>query len=141
VSEARELLSGLTAQLQALNLTLQHSQALQVKEIESRQTLSLHVAGLSQQIEGLSSQIYHNAARVDGRVQNLEAQLAHLASVLQSEEGYVSPAGYAPPPLSPNPERGRPFQVPTTGQFLGGLVGYSVDQYQRRGGGRGRSNR
>jgi len=140
VNEARELLSGLTAQLQALNLTLQHSQALQVKEIESRQTLSLHVAGLSQQIEGLSGQIYHNAARVDGRIQNLEAQLAHLASVLQNEEGYAV-GGYIPPPTIQAPERGRPFQVPTTGQFLGGLVGYATDQYQRRGGGRGRSSR
>ena len=141
MSEARELLSGLTTSLQALNLTLQHGQALQVKEIESRQTLVLHVAGLSQQIESLSGQIYHNAARVDGRIQNLEAQLAHLASVLQNEEGYPSPASYVPPPLSQNPERGRPFQVPTTGQFLGGLVGYATDQYQRRGGGRGRSSR
>jgi hypothetical protein len=139
VNEARELLSGLTAQLQALNLTLQHSQALQVKEIESRQTLSLHVAALSQQIEGLSSQVYHNSARVDGRMQNLEAQLAHLASVLQNEEGYAA-GGYIPPPIQ-TPERGRPFQVPTTGQFLGGLVGYAADQYQRRGGGRGRSSR
>lgn len=130
-AEAREFLTSLTISLQALNATNQHLVSVLAQRVQQEQLLTQYLGYLSTQLDGV-------AQRLDG----LETQVAKLSRILGEEEVRLPPVTPSPIPQS---TPGRNFTVPTAGQFLGGVVGYGVDQLfpnglgAPAGGGRGRA--
>ncbi len=136
--DARDLIKGLTIQLQSLNINLQQQLQVQQTRLHSDQALAGYMAHYTtkfeesvEQIEKLDAQ----TARLEGRLAQLDGRIVQLIQAIQGDE--------APVPLPIQPERGRAWSSPglSPGQVMGGVVGWGFDQYinspQGRGG-RGR---
>lgn len=113
--KAKEFLDDFLLKLAASDQT--NRQLLEV------QAASFHVA---QQNLQLQQQLVEQLAELSLRIKILDKQMATLSKVLVADD---PPLQY-PAPLQP------PLQPPTMGQFIGGALGYGLDQMTQGGGGR-----
>jgi len=127
-SEARELLTNLAVQLQAVSLTNQQLVAVNQQRIQSDHALASYLSHLTRALSEASRRM----DTLEERLETVSDDISRLYSNLSAANatGYTQSPYPAKPPV--RGQRGFRF---SPGQILGGGVGYAVDQYFNQAGG------